>query len=61
MDVDVLVDTTVARFGRLDVAVNNAEPKGQVGPITDQTAETFAATFDTNFYRLAEKYARTQA
>ena len=39
---------TVARFGRLDVAVNNAGTEGQVGPITDQTAESYAATFDTN-------------
>jgi NAD(P)-dependent dehydrogenase (short-subunit alcohol dehydrogenase family) len=38
----------VARFGRLDVAVNNAATEGQVGPITDQTAESYAATFDTN-------------
>jgi NAD(P)-dependent dehydrogenase (short-subunit alcohol dehydrogenase family) len=43
-----LVDETVARFGRLDVAVNNAATEGQVGPIRDQTAETYAATFETN-------------
>ena len=47
-DVSALVDATVARFGRLDVAVNNAATEGQVGPITDQTAESVAATFDTN-------------
>src|SRR5260370_22052846 len=47
-DVCALVDKTVARFGRLDVAVNNAATEGQVGPITDQTAESFAATFETN-------------
>jgi len=47
-DVRALVDETVARFGRLDVAVNNAGTEGQVGPITDQTADTYAATFDTN-------------
>jgi NAD(P)-dependent dehydrogenase (short-subunit alcohol dehydrogenase family) len=47
-DVRNMVDRTVARFGRLDVAVNNAATEGQVGPITDQTAESFAATFDTN-------------
>ncbi|HEY2051159.1 MAG TPA: glucose 1-dehydrogenase [Caulobacteraceae bacterium] len=47
-DVRVLVDKTVARFGRLDVAVNNAGTEGQPGPITDQTAESYAATFDTN-------------
>src|SRR5208283_5298584 len=47
-DVRALVDKTVARFGHLDVAVNNAGTEGQVGPITDQTAESYAATFDTN-------------
>src|ERR1700741_2299332 len=47
-DVRALVEKTVARFGRLDVAVNNAGTEGQVGPITDQTAESYAATFDTN-------------
>jgi len=47
-EVRSLVDKTVARFGRLDVAVNNAGTEGQVGPITDQTAESYAATFDTN-------------
>jgi NAD(P)-dependent dehydrogenase (short-subunit alcohol dehydrogenase family) len=47
-EVRALVDKTIARFGRLDVAVNNAATEGQVGPITDQTAESFAATFETN-------------
>ena len=47
-DVRAMVDKTVARFGRVDVAVNNAATEGQVGPITDQTAESFAATFETN-------------
>lgn len=47
-DVRNLVDRTVARFGRLDVAVNNAGTEGQPGPLTEQSAETYAATFDTN-------------
>jgi NAD(P)-dependent dehydrogenase (short-subunit alcohol dehydrogenase family) len=47
-DVRALVDKTVARFGRLDVAVNNAATEGDRGLITAQTAKSFAATFDTN-------------
>jgi NAD(P)-dependent dehydrogenase (short-subunit alcohol dehydrogenase family) len=47
-EVRALIDKTVARFGRLDVAVNNAGTEGQPGPITDQTPESYAATFDTN-------------
>src|SRR5881409_2866329 len=43
-----LVDKTVERFGRLDVAVNNAGTEGQPGPLIEQSAETYAATFDTN-------------
>jgi NAD(P)-dependent dehydrogenase (short-subunit alcohol dehydrogenase family) len=47
-DVRARVDDTVARFGRLDVAVNNAGTEGQVGPITEQAAESSAATFGTS-------------
>jgi len=43
-----LVDRAVARFGRIDVAVNCAGTEGKPGPVTEQTAETYAATFDTN-------------
>ena len=47
-DLEKLVDYALSRFGRLDVAVNNAGTEGKPGPFTDQTAETYAATFDTN-------------
>ena len=47
-DVRALVDNTVARFGRLDVAVNNAGTEGAAGPVTEQSAESYASTFDTN-------------
>ena len=47
-DVRAMVDETVARFGRLDVAVNNAGTEGRPSPITEQTADSYAATFDTN-------------
>jgi NAD(P)-dependent dehydrogenase (short-subunit alcohol dehydrogenase family) len=47
-DVRSLIDKTVARFGRLDAAVNCAGTEGKPGPVTEQTAESYAATFDTN-------------
>ena len=47
-DVRNLIDRTVSRFGRLDAAVNCAGTEGKPGPLTEQTAETYAATFDTN-------------
>jgi NAD(P)-dependent dehydrogenase (short-subunit alcohol dehydrogenase family) len=47
-DIGALIDKTVARFGRLDIAVNNAGTEGLRGPVTEQTAESYAATFDTN-------------
>jgi len=43
-----LVVQTVKRFGRLDIAVNNAGTEGLRGLVTEQTAESYAATFDTN-------------
>jgi NAD(P)-dependent dehydrogenase (short-subunit alcohol dehydrogenase family) len=47
-EVRALVERTVARFGRLDVAVNNAGTEGHPKPLIDETAETYAAVFDTN-------------
>lgn len=47
-EVQSLVDRTVARFRRLDVAVNNAGTEGKPGPVTEQTAEGFTAMFETN-------------
>jgi len=47
-DVRDLVNKTVARFGRLDIAVNNAGTEGHPGPVTEQTVESYTATFDTN-------------
>src|SRR5258706_11719911 len=47
-DVRNLIDKTVERFGRLDVAVNTAGTEGVPSPITEQTADSYAATFDTN-------------
>jgi NAD(P)-dependent dehydrogenase (short-subunit alcohol dehydrogenase family) len=49
-DVRNMVDKTVAKFGRLDVAVNNAGTEGDRdrGSIIDQTPESYAATFETN-------------
>ena len=47
-DVQNLVDQTIKRFGRLDVAVNNAGTEGRRGPLIDQTVESYTTTFDTN-------------
>src|SRR5260370_5104880 len=47
-DVRSLIDKTVPRFGRLDAAVNCAGTEGTPGPVPEQTADTYAATFDTN-------------
>jgi NAD(P)-dependent dehydrogenase (short-subunit alcohol dehydrogenase family) len=47
-DVRNLVDITVARFGRLDIAVNNAGVEGETGVIQNATAENFKAVYDTN-------------
>ena len=47
-DIRSLVDQTVARFGRLDVAVNNAGTEGKPGPVTEQSADSYSATFETN-------------
>ena len=47
-DIVMLIERTVARFGRLDIAVNNAGTEGKPGPVTEQTAENYAATFETN-------------
>jgi NAD(P)-dependent dehydrogenase (short-subunit alcohol dehydrogenase family) len=47
-DMSNLVDTAVARFGRLDIAVNNAGVEGKPGPVTEVSAEGFAEMFETN-------------
>jgi NAD(P)-dependent dehydrogenase (short-subunit alcohol dehydrogenase family) len=47
-EVQNLVDQTVARFGRLDIAVNNAGTVGNPGSAADVTTESYQAIFDTN-------------
>jgi len=47
-EVKDLVDKTVARFGRLDIAVNNAGTVGTPGSAADVTPESYQAIFDTN-------------
>jgi NAD(P)-dependent dehydrogenase (short-subunit alcohol dehydrogenase family) len=47
-EVKNLVDETVKRFGRLDVAVNNAGIEGIPGFIIDQTVENYQLIFNTN-------------
>lgn len=47
-EVRSLVEQTVERYGRIDVAINNAGTEGQLGPITEQSEDNYRATFDTN-------------
>jgi NAD(P)-dependent dehydrogenase (short-subunit alcohol dehydrogenase family) len=47
-EVKNLVDKTVARFGRLDIAVNNAGTVGNPGSAADITTDSYQAIFDTN-------------
>ena len=47
-DVRYVVERTIDGFGQLDMAVNNAGTEGKLGPVTEQTRESYAATFDTN-------------
>ncbi|MGF6767850.1 NAD(P)-dependent dehydrogenase (short-subunit alcohol dehydrogenase family) [Paraburkholderia sp. GAS199] len=43
-----LVDSVIARFGRLDIAVNSAGYEGEPAPIVEQHIDQYAAVFDTN-------------
>ena len=43
-----LIDQAVARFGRIDVAINNAGTEGKPGPVIDVTDDGYAAMFETN-------------
>ena len=47
-EVKDLVDKTIARFGRLDIAVNNAGNVGNPGSAADVTTEAYQSIFDTN-------------
>jgi NAD(P)-dependent dehydrogenase (short-subunit alcohol dehydrogenase family) len=43
-----LVNDTTSRYGRLDVAVNNAGTDGLLIPVADITTDLYTGTFDTN-------------
>lgn len=47
-EVEELIETTVARFGRLDIAVNAAGTEGPPTSVTEVTATEYADVFDTN-------------
>lgn len=42
------VEAAVKRFGRLDVAVNNAGVEGELGPVSSVTEANFDQVFDVN-------------
>ena len=56
-----LIDQTVKRFGRLDVAVNNAGTEGHPGPVTKQTPESYAAAAKARGVRLGRHGAEVLA
>lgn len=47
-EVQDLVNKTIVRFGRLDIAVNNAGTVGNPASAADVTPESYQAIFDTN-------------
>jgi NAD(P)-dependent dehydrogenase (short-subunit alcohol dehydrogenase family) len=47
-DIRKLVDVTVATYGRLDIAFNNAGTEGVFAPLLEQNAERFDMVFETN-------------
>ncbi len=47
-DIQKLLDTAVKKYGRIDVAFNNAGTDGQFTPFTEQTNENYDAIIDTN-------------
>ncbi|MBX9684547.1 MAG: SDR family oxidoreductase [Hyphomicrobium sp.] len=47
-EIKSLIAAVIDRFGRIDVAVNNAGTEGVLGAITDQSENNYRATFDTN-------------
>jgi NAD(P)-dependent dehydrogenase (short-subunit alcohol dehydrogenase family) len=47
-DVEALVRKTVEKFGRLDIAFNNAGIEGEWVPITEQSEEDWDRTIDIN-------------
>ncbi len=52
-DISAAVSATVAAFGGLDIAINNAGVEGQTGPITEQTEENYRHIFDINVLGVA--------
>ena len=47
-EVRSVVERTVERFGRIDVAVNNAGAEGQLAPIVEQSSANYEDTFAVN-------------
>ena len=47
-DISELVEATTARYGRIDVLINNAGHPGSIAALTDIADDEWAATFDVN-------------
>ena len=47
-EVSALLAQSLARFGRVDIVVNNAGTEGHATPLTEVTPEEYEAVFETN-------------
>ena len=47
-DVHAIVAAALERYGRLDLAFNNAGIEGELGPVTEAKVDTFTKVFDIN-------------
>jgi len=47
-DIAALVETAVGKFGRIDIAFNNAGTEGAGKPVAEESEENFDAVFNTN-------------
>ena len=58
-DIDALVAATIAKFGALDIVVNNAGWTHKNGPLLDVDEATFDKVYDINVSRSSTWFTRS--